>query len=478
MNNVIKYKNNFSLFIFQRKISTLRNSMKNDYGIMKTIVHKEKKKNFRNIFLCISLINISTFIFTVHNYYIKKDPDYFSKNDINIIDHIILNNVVSSLGLNNLSLYIKNGFYTKLVNSIKNENYSAKENALLSLLELLYKNKNSFIEIVENYKKENADILKYIFEKIKNDKLENTQKNVFSSIIFYYIKYSSNHNNSSDNSFLTYDQIWELVYNKNLFHNHKDRDEIISYLLLYIFKNEKCINEVTQREKKIWNTQTDEHKNSQKNDSQIKGSNEIDENNNLYTDKAKSIMHFLISCKYANTAKNSNSILKFYLDITKNNENYYKEEALNLFEKYFTKMNIPFFLEKNDNIEIEKKKSYSNIINKIYIKYFENTVLYTFFFSFTLHNIYAKEYTIKTYLYILNDIFKSIYINILINSIFLAQKSVINNIDINNDMPTFFSLSFLFNLLNSTLFSYSIYKCKYGFIPLVFSQVVKDNFFL
>ncbi|CDU20197.1 conserved Plasmodium protein, unknown function [Plasmodium yoelii] len=474
MNNVIKYKNKFSPFIFQRKISTLPNSMKNDYEIMKTIVHKEKKKNFRNIFLCVSLINISTFIFTVHNYYIKKDPNYFSKNDINIIDHIILNNVVSSLGLNNLSLYIKNGFYTKLVNNIKNENYSAKENALLSLLELLYKNKNCFVEIIENYKNENADILKYIFEKIKNDKLENTQKNVFSSIIFYYIKYSS----GCGNTFLTYDQIWELVFNKNLFQNHKDRDEIISYLLLNIFKNEKYINEVIQREQKIWNTEMDEHKNNQTNDNKIKGNNEIDKNNNLYSNETKSIIHFLIYCKYGKTAKNSNPILKFYLDITKNNENYYKEETLNLFEKYFNKLNIPFFLEKNDNMEIEKKKSYSNIINKIYIKYFENTVLYTFFFSFALHNIYAKEYTIKTYLYILNDIFKSIYINTLINSIFLVQKSVINNIDINNDTPTFFSLSLLFNLLNSTLFSYSIYKCKYGFIPLVFSQIVKDNFFL
>ncbi|CAD2098512.1 conserved Plasmodium protein, unknown function [Plasmodium vinckei petteri] len=470
MNNVIRYKNRFPSLIFQRKISTLPNNMKNDYGIMRTIVHKEKKKNFRNIFLCVSLINISTFIFTVHNYYIKKDPNYFSKNDINIIDHIILSNVVSSLGLNNLSLYIKNGFYTKLVDSIKNENYSVKENALLSLLELLYKSKSCFVEIIENYKKENADILKYIFEKIKNDKLENTQKIVFSSIIFYYIKYSTNNNSNNDNTFLTYDQIWELVYNKNLFHNHKDRDEIIAYLLLYIFKNEKCINEVIQREQEIWNMQMDEHKDNRK--------NEIDKNNNLSNDEIKSIILFLISCKYAKTAKNSNSILKFYLDITQNNENYYKEEALNLLEKYFAKMNIPFFLEKNDNIEIEKKKSYSNIINKIYIKYFENTVLYTFFFSFALHNIYAKEYTIKSYLYILNDIFKSIYINTLINSIFLVQKSVINNVDINNDTNTFFSLSFLFNLLNSTLFSYSIYKCKYGFIPLVFSQVVKDNFFL
>ncbi|CAD2098898.1 conserved Plasmodium protein, unknown function [Plasmodium vinckei] len=454
MNNVIRYKNRFPSLIFQRKISTLPNNMKNDYGIMRTIVHKEKKKNFRNIFLCVSLINISTFIFTVHNYYIKKDPNYFSKNDINIIDHIILSNVVSSLGLNNLSLYIKNGFYTKLVDSIKNENYSVKENALLSLLELLYKSKSCFVEIIENYKKENADILKYIFEKIKNDKLENTQKIVFSSIIFYYIKYSTNNNSNNDNTFLTYDQIWELVYNKNLFHNHKDRDEIIAYLLLYIFKNEKCINEVIQREQEIWNMQMDEHKDNRK--------NEIDKNNNLSNDEIKSIILFLISCKYAKTAKNSNSILKFYLDITQNNENYYKEEALNLLEKYFAKMNIPFFLEKNDNIEIEKKKSYSNIINKIYIKYFENTVLYTFFFSFALHNIYAKEYTIKSYLYILNDIFKSIYINTLINSIFLVQKSVINNVDINNDTNTFFSLSFLFNLLNSTLFSYSIYKCKYG----------------
>ncbi|SCM09194.1 conserved Plasmodium protein, unknown function [Plasmodium chabaudi chabaudi] len=470
MNHVIRYKNRFPPFIFQRKISTLPNNMKNDYGIMRTIVHKEKKKNFRKIFLCVSLINISTFIFTVHNYYIKKDPNYFSKNDINIIDHIILSSVVSSLGLNNLSLYIKNGFYTKLVDSIKNENYSVKENALLNLLELLYKSKSCFIEIIENYKKENADILKYIFEKIKDDKLENTQKIVFSSIIFYYIKYSTNNNNNNDNTFLTYDQIWELVYNKNLFHNHKDRDEIIAYLLLYIFKNEKCINEVIQREQEIWNMQMDEHKNNRK--------DEIDKNNNLNSDDIKSIILFLISCKYAKSAKNSNSILKFYLDITQNNENYYKEEALNLFEKYFAKMNIPFFLEKNDNIEIEKKKSYSNIINKIYIKYFENTVLYTFFFSFALHNIYAKEYTIKSYLYILNDIFKSIYINTLINSIFLVQKSVINNVDINNDTNTFFSLSFLFNLLNSTLFSYSIYKCKYGFIPLVFSQVVKDNFFL
>ncbi|CAD2102014.1 conserved Plasmodium protein, unknown function [Plasmodium vinckei brucechwatti] len=454
MNNALRYKNRFSSLIFQRKINTLPNNMKNDYGIMRTIVHKEKKKNFRNIFLCVSLINISTFIFTVHNYYIKKDPNYFSKNDINIIDHIILSNVVSSLGLNNLSLYIKNGFYTKLVDSIKNENYSVKENALLSLLELLYKSKSCFVEIIENYKKENADILKYIFEKIKNDKLENTQKIVFSSIIFYYIKYSTNNNSNNDNTFLTYDQIWELVYNKNLFHNHKDRDEIIAYLLLYIFKNEKCINEVIQREQEIWNMQMDEHKDNRK--------DEVDKNNNLTNDEIKSIILFLISCKYAKTAKNSNSILKFYLDITQNNENYYKEEALNLLEKYFAKMNIPFFLEKNDNIEIEKKKSYSNIINKIYIKYFENTVLYTFFFSFALHNIYAKEYTIKSYLYILNDIFKSIYINTLINSIFLVQKSVINNVDINNDTNTFFSLSFLFNLLNSTLFSYSIYKCKYG----------------
>ncbi|VEV58620.1 conserved Plasmodium protein, unknown function [Plasmodium vinckei vinckei] len=470
MNNVIRYKNRYSSLIFQRKISTLPNDMKNDYGIIRTIVHKEKKKNFRKIFLCVSLINISTFIFTVHNYYIKKDPNYFSKNDINIVDHIILSNVVSSLGLNNLSLYIKNGFYTKLVDSIKNENYSVKENALLSLLELLYKSKTCFLEIIENYKKENADMLKYIFEKIKNDKLENTQKIVFSSIIFYYIKYSTNNNNNNDNTFLTYDQIWELVYNKNLFHNHKDRDEIIAYLLLYIFKNEKCINEVIQREQEIWNMQMNEHKDNRK--------NEINKNNNLTNDELKSIILFLISCKYAKSAKNSNSILKFYLDITQNNENYYKEEALNLLEKYFDKMNIPFFLEKNDNIEIEKKKSYSNIINKIYIKYFENTVLYTFFFSFALHNIYAKEYTIKSYLYILNDIFKSIYINTLINSIFLVQKSVINNVDINNDTNTFFSLSFLFNLLNSTLFSYSIYKCKYGFIPLVFSQVVKDNFFL
>ncbi|KEG04971.1 hypothetical protein YYE_00549 [Plasmodium vinckei vinckei] len=454
MNNVIRYKNRYSSLIFQRKISTLPNDMKNDYGIIRTIVHKEKKKNFRKIFLCVSLINISTFIFTVHNYYIKKDPNYFSKNDINIVDHIILSNVVSSLGLNNLSLYIKNGFYTKLVDSIKNENYSVKENALLSLLELLYKSKTCFLEIIENYKKENADMLKYIFEKIKNDKLENTQKIVFSSIIFYYIKYSTNNNNNNDNTFLTYDQIWELVYNKNLFHNHKDRDEIIAYLLLYIFKNEKCINEVIQREQEIWNMQMNEHKDNRK--------NEINKNNNLTNDELKSIILFLISCKYAKSAKNSNSILKFYLDITQNNENYYKEEALNLLEKYFDKMNIPFFLEKNDNIEIEKKKSYSNIINKIYIKYFENTVLYTFFFSFALHNIYAKEYTIKSYLYILNDIFKSIYINTLINSIFLVQKSVINNVDINNDTNTFFSLSFLFNLLNSTLFSYSIYKCKYG----------------
>ncbi|CRG95104.1 conserved Plasmodium protein, unknown function [Plasmodium gallinaceum] len=447
MNRLVK-RSNFFFCVFKNDMKTLIN--KNvDYEFIKTINKKKKEKSFKNIFFAVGLTNLAIFFYTFQNFYSKKNKDYFHFNDITVVDHFILSEFISSIGINNFHVYLKNNFYKKLTTQLQNESYSFKENSLLGLLENLCKNKNTFIEIEK--KKKEFDLLTYIFEKLKNEYLEYTKKKIYSCILFYYIKYS-------DELFFTYDQIQQLVYNKNLFYNLKNKEEIISYLLLLIFKNEKNIYEIYEKENELIKIYT-------QNNNQL---NKVTENYN------NSIIKFLISSKNNNKI-NEQSILKFYYSIKKNNENYYKQESLRKFQNYLNKINAPLLINENDLV---KEKNSNNIMNKIYLKYFENTILYTFFFSFILHNINAKEYNLKTYITAFKDIYKSIYTNCIINSLFLIEKSVINNLDIHKDTNLFLLISFLFNILNSLSFSFSIYKCKYALVPLLFSQIIKDDFFL
>ncbi|SBS85934.1 conserved Plasmodium protein, unknown function [Plasmodium ovale curtisi] len=448
MNSTMR-KSLIPFFMFKSSVKTLtKGSQNGDYEIIRTVIHKEKEKKFGNIFFCVGLINIASFLLTVQNYYRKMEDDYYCHNDINIVDHILLSEVANCVGVNNLPVYLKNKFYNKLVSNIQEENYSFKENAFLGLLEYFYKNKYSFSEIEKSYKKEHADILTYIFKKVQNENLEYTKKKIYSCILFYYIKYSNN-------LFLTYDQIYQLVFNRNLFHNLNEREEIISYLLLKIFKNDECISQLYEREKVLFQIP-----------SLGKGDDGTDESGDINSDIAlergrEFVMHFLLSPKGEDKHREDQSIWKFYFDIKKNNENYYKEKCLLLIENHCNKIHIPFFFEKNDTI-IKKKKNYNDVMNKIYMKYFENTILYTFIFSFTLHNINAKEYTLKNYFRITKDICRSIYINCLINSFFLVEKSIMLTQNGNGDDCSFLLRSLLFNLLNSLSFSFCLYRCKYG----------------
>ncbi|EUD67697.1 hypothetical protein C922_01885 [Plasmodium inui San Antonio 1] len=174
----------------------------------------------------------------------------------------------------------------------------------------------------------------------------------------------------------------------------------------------------------------------------------------------------------------------FYYAVKKNNEDYYKQECLTLLQSYFEKINSPFCID-NNNVSVKKKKNnnnsyyyYNTIMNKIYLKYFENTVIYTFLFSFVLHNINTKEYTLKNYLFAAKDILRSVYSNCLINAMLLVQKAITQNVSMRRDDRSCVIAAFLFNQLNSFAFSASLYKCKYALVPLLFSQIVKDNFFL
>ncbi|OTN66280.1 Uncharacterized protein PKNOH_S09537100 [Plasmodium knowlesi] len=393
------------------------------YEKIKTVIRGEKKAKFKNIFLGVSLINVTTFLFTLSNYYAKADENYYDVNDIGVVDHVVLTDFVSSMGVNNLPVYLKNRFFHKLVKSVQDENYSFKENALLGLLELFYKNKSAFTKIEKENKEEHAEFIKYIFAKLEEDaNLEYTKKKIYSSILFYYIKHSDN------NLSMSYEHIQEIVNNPNLFYNLQQREEIISYLLLKIVKNEKNIAEIYAKEKEFIET---------------------------YTSEAESTYHPEL----------------------KNNEDYYKQECLTLLQSYFEKINSPFCIDNND-VCVKMKNSYNSIMNKIYLKYLENTVIYTFFFSFVLHNINAKEYTLMNYLFSAKDIFRSVYSNCLINAMLLAQKSITQNLSMRADEQSCIIAAFLFNQLNSLAFSASLYKCKYALVPLLFSQIVKDNFFL
>ncbi|CAA9989940.1 conserved Plasmodium protein, unknown function [Plasmodium knowlesi strain H] len=435
------------------------------YEKIKTVIRGEKKAKFKNIFLGVSLINVTTFLFTLSNYYAKADENYYDVNDIGVVDHVVLTDFVSSMGVNNLPVYLKNRFFHKLVKSVQDENYSFKENALLGLLELFYKNKSAFTKIEKENKEEHAEFIKYIFAKLEEDaNLEYTKKKIYSSILFYYIKHSDN------NLSMSYEHIQEIVNNPNLFYNLQQREEIISYLLLKIVKNEKNIAEIYAKEKEFIETYTSEAESTY--------------HPELVDDEAKKkkknsyipIIQFLISQKGENT-RGAKSMWDFYYTMKKNNEDYYKQECLTLLQSYFEKINSPFCIDNND-VCVKMKNSYNSIMNKIYLKYLENTVIYTFFFSFVLHNINAKEYTLMNYLFSAKDIFRSVYSNCLINAMLLAQKSITQNLSMRADEQSCIIAAFLFNQLNSLAFSASLYKCKYALVPLLFSQIVKDNFFL
>ncbi|KAI4836393.1 hypothetical protein MKS88_004187 [Plasmodium brasilianum] len=490
------------------KVNNTSNTKNIDYEIIKTVIRKEKEKNFKNIFLSVSLINISIFIFTFHNYYSKMNNNYYCHNDITIADHIVLNELVSSLGINNLSVYLENNFYKRLISNIQCDEYSFKENALLGLLELIYKSRTAFMKIEKGKRKSNRcsgsndrndepdedegeksfDVLAYIFEKLQGGNLESTKKKIYSCILFYYIKYSSE-------VFLTYEQIQELVYNENLFYClNSQREEIISYLLFKVLKNDKCISEIYEREKKFIQAltqqrgyqtdktdesddtdKTDESDDTDKTDDTDESdeADDTDESDISSTtkrecnrNKNRSVIHFLLSYNKNKEIINEDSIWKLYYSLKQNNTNYYKQKTLFLLQNYLNNINVPFsfFFLKQNNITntVIKKNSYNTIMNKIYLKYFENTVLYTFIFSFLLHNMNAKEYNLKSYFHICKDICRSIYSNCLINSLFLVEKSVINNLNGQADKTPIFITSLFFNLFNSMLFSLSIYKCKYG----------------
>ncbi|GAB67669.1 hypothetical protein PCYB_122360 [Plasmodium cynomolgi strain B] len=353
MNRAIhKRKPGWVLFSrFKSDIKTVpKRSEDEHYEMIRTVIRQEKKVKFKNIFLGVSLINVTTFLFTLSNYYTKRKENHYDINDIEVVDHIVLSEFVSSMGLNNLPVYLQNKFFHKLVKSVQDENYSFKENALLGLLELFYKNKSAFIKIEKENKEEHEEFIKYIFAKLEEDaSLEYTKKKIYSCILFYYIKHSD-HNLS-----LSYEHIQEI--------------------------------------------------------------------------------------------------------------------------SYFDKINSPFCID-NNSVCVQKKNSYNSIMNKIYLKYFENTVIYTFFFSFVLHNINAKEYTLMNYLFASKDILRSVCSNCLINAMLLVQKAVTQNLSMRGDERSCVIAAFLFNQLNSLAFSASLYKCKYALVPLLFSQIVKDNFFL
>ncbi|ANQ10049.1 Uncharacterized protein PCOAH_00041900 [Plasmodium coatneyi] len=464
MNRAIgKRKPGWVLFSrFKSDIRTVPRRDKSDhYEKIKTVIRGEKKVKFKNIFLGVSLINVTTFLFTLSNYYAKGDENYYDVNDIGVVDHIVLTEFVSSLGLNNLPVYLQNRFFHKLVKSVQDENYSFKENALLGLLELFYKNKSAFIKIEKENKEEHTQFIKYIFAKLQEDaNLEYTKKKIYSSILFYYIKHSD-HNLS-----MSYEHVQEIVNNPNLFYNLQQREEIISYLLLKIVKNEKNVAEIYAKEKEFIEAYTSEAESTHP---------------ELVNDEAKRknsyipIIQFLISQKGENK-NGEKSVWDFYYAVKKNNEDYYKQECLTLLQNYFDKINSPFCIDNND--VCVKKNNYNSIMNKIYLKYFENTVIYTFFFSFVLHNINAKEYTLMNYLFAAKDIFRSVYSNCLINAMLLVQKAVTQNLSMREDERSCIVAAFLFNQLNALAFSASLYKCKYALVPLFFSQIVKDNFFL
>ncbi|CAC9699015.1 conserved Plasmodium protein, unknown function [Plasmodium sp. DRC-Itaito] len=557
-NFVKSYKNN---------IKTVRNNKKieDDYLFFNKIRYNEKKKKicFKNIFLPVCVINLSIFSLTLYNYLKKNNENYFDKNDISVIDHCVMNDLVSTFGVNNTSVYLKNKLYDRLLLNIQDEEYISKENSLLALMEVIYKNKKYFLEpkkkpkkiqnnindkndnineednkkneyyinqtnndINNNNKNISVDIDIYnknnnnvnnphydpfiyiIFENIKKNNINHTKKKIISSILFYYIKYSE------EDLYLSYDQILQLVYNPNLFYNLHNRKEIISYLLLKILRNEKCTEEIYANEKNFI------HKYIQMKNKKKK--NHIERKKNCSTDMQKqeqniniygnTVIFFLLSHdtedkeyvklqngktnKWAGENNNSNNInidnianidnnnvikffelpiYKLYKSFKKNQENYYKQQGLIEIQKYLNKIKSTYVIEENNHKNLIVKEKYNNIMNKIYWKFFENTILYTFIFSFILHNINLKEYNIKTYLYMFKDIYKSIYTNILINSSLLIQKSILNNINQKKKTNKFILTSFSFNLFNSLILSLSIYK---SVVPLLFSQVVKDNYFL
>ncbi|EUD67696.1 hypothetical protein C922_01884 [Plasmodium inui San Antonio 1] len=237
---------------FKSDINTVPKKSKSEhYEMIKTVIRQEKKVKFKNIFLGVSLVNVTTFLFTLCNYYAKRKENHYDVNDIGVVDHIVLTEFVSSMGLNNLPVYLENKFFYKLVKSVQGENYSFKENALLGLLELFYKNKSAFIKIEKENKEEHAEFIKYIFAKLEEDEnLEYTKKKIYSCILFYYIKYSN------DNLSIPYEHIQEIVNNPNLFYNLQQREEIISYLLLKILRNEKNVAEMYAKEMDFIETYT------------------------------------------------------------------------------------------------------------------------------------------------------------------------------------------------------------------------------
>ncbi|KJP86878.1 hypothetical protein AK88_03491 [Plasmodium fragile] len=435
------------------------------YDMIKTVIREEKKVKFKNIFFGVSVINVATFLFTLSNYYAKRNENYYDVNDIGVVDHIVLSEFVRSIGLNNLPVYLQNRFFHKLVKSVQDENYSSKENALLGLLELFYKNKSAFIKIEKENKDEHAQFIKYIFAQLEqDDNLEYTKKKIYSSILFYYIKHSD-HNLS-----MPYEHMHEIVNNPNLFYNLQQREEIISYLLLKIVKNEKNVAEIYAKEKDFIETYTS------KAESSTNPSELVDDETKKKQNSYIPVIQFLISHKGEHTT-GGKSMWDFYYAVKKSNEDYYKQECLTLLQSYFDKINSPFCID-NNSVCVKKKNNYNSIINKIYLKYFENTVIYTFFFSFVLHNINAKEYTLMNYLFAAKDILRSVCSNCLINAMLLVQKAVTQNVSMRGDERSCIIVAFLFNQLNSLAFSASLYKCKYALVPLLFSQMVKDNFFL
>ncbi|SOV81325.1 conserved Plasmodium protein, unknown function [Plasmodium sp. gorilla clade G3] len=580
-NFVKSYKNNIKTLINNKK-------KEEDYLFLNKIIYKEKKKIcFKNIFLPVCVINLSIFSFTLYNYIKKNDKNYFDKNDISVIDHCVMNDLISTLGVNNISIYLKNKLYDKLILNIQDEEYISKENSLLGLMETIYKNKKYFLQqknkqtkiqniindkngnINEEHKKHNDyyinktnddlnnnrnnqnitmnidmynknksnvnnphydHFIYFLFENIKKNNINHTKKKIISTILFYYIKYSD------DDLYMSYDQILQLAYNPNLFYNLHNREEIISYLLLKILRNEKCTEEIYVNEKKFIHKYIQMKKEKK---------NHIERKQNYSTDiqnqeqniniTANTIIFFLLNhdaelneknatpmihkindekkyikvqngkthkstndINYNNYYNNKNyngnnnnignnivtkfselPIYKFYKSFKKNQENYYKQQGLAQMQKYLNKINSTYVIEKNNNNNnLIVKEKYNNIMNKIYWKFFENTIFYTFIFSFVLHNINSKEYNIKTYLYMFKDIYKSIYTNVLINSSLLIQKSILNNINEEKQTNKFIFTTLTFNLFNSFILSLSIYKCKYAVVPLLFSQVVKDNYFL
>ncbi|CAG9473263.1 unnamed protein product [Plasmodium vivax] len=472
MNRAIqKRKPGWALFShFKSDIKTVPKRSKSEhYEVIKTVIRREKKVKFKNIFLGVSLINVTTFLFTLSNYYAKRKENHYDVNDIGVVDHIVLTEFVSSMGLNNLPVYLQNRFFHKLVKSVQDENYSFKENALLGLLELFYKNKSAFSKIEKENKEEHAEFIKYIFAKLQEDaNLEYTKKKIYSSILFYYIKHSD-HNLS-----MPYEHIQEIVNNPNLFYNLQQRGEIISFLLLKMVKNEKNVANIYAKERDFLETYTSKAESTHHPEM-------FDDEGEKKEKKKKNksyipIIQFLIAQKGEHTG-GGKSMWDFYYAVKKNSEDYYKQECLLLLQSFFDKINSPFCID-NNNVCVKKRSNYNSIMNKIYLKYFENTVIYTFFFSFVLHNINAKEYTLGNYLFAAKDIFRSVYSNCLINAMLLVQKAVTHNVSMRGDERSSVIVAFLFNQLNSLAFSASLYKCKYALVPLLFSQIVKDNFFL